>query len=62
MQTKSQAWLPQIATEFAGGVQGVQLVPQVAVSLLFLQVLPQRWKPELQVKSQLLFVQAGTAF
>ena len=42
MQTKSQTWFPQMATEFAGGVQGVQLVPQVAVSLLGLHSLPQR--------------------
>jgi hypothetical protein len=62
LQTKSQAALPQIATEFAGGVHGVQLVPQVAVSLLALQVLPHRWNPWLQVKSHKLPAQAGTAF
>lgn len=34
LQTKSHCWLAQIATEFGGGVQGVQLEPQVAMSLL----------------------------
>ena len=42
MQTKSHVWFPQMATEFDGGVQGVQLVPHVAVSLLGLHSLPQR--------------------
>lgn len=42
LQTKSHCWLAQMATEFAGGVQGVQLVPQVAVSLLLAHMSPQR--------------------
>jgi hypothetical protein len=50
-----------MATAFAGGVHGVQLVPQVAVSLLGLHSLPQRWSPLLQVKSQRLPEQAGIA-
>jgi hypothetical protein len=32
------------------------------MSLSFLHSLPQRWRPGLQVKSQRLFVHAGTAF
>ena len=61
MQAKSQAAFAQKATEFGGGVHGVQLVPQVAMSLSLLHSLPQRWSPGLQVKSQRLPVQAATA-
>ena len=39
----------------------MQLVPQVAMSLSLLHSLPQRWSPVLQVKSQRLPAQAGTA-
>lgn len=62
LQTKSHCWFAQIATEFGGGWHGVQLVPQVAMSLSFLHSLPQRWRPGLQVTSHRLLVHAGTAF
>jgi hypothetical protein len=61
LQTKSHATPLQMATELAGGVHGVQLEPQFAISLLSLHSLPQRWKPLLQVKSHALLVHAGMA-
>ncbi len=61
LQTKSHVSLAQVATEFRGAVQGVQLVPQLAMSPLLLHASPQRCCPATQVKSQRFPMQAGKA-
>lgn len=44
----------QVAVEWAGGVQGAQEAPQVAVAVLLTQAPLHAWKPLLHVKPQLV--------
>lgn len=53
----------QVRVELAGPIaQGVQAVPQPSTELSATHCMPQRWKPELQVKSQVPLTQAAVAF
>lgn len=53
----------QVRVEFAGpAAQGVQAVPHPSTELSATHCMPQRWKPELQVKSQTPLTQAAVAF
>lgn len=55
--------LVQVRVEFAGpSAQGEQPVPQPSTELSATHCMPQRWKPELQVKSQTPTTQAAVAF
>lgn len=53
----------QVRTEFAGpAAQGVHAVPQPSTELSATHWVPQRWKPELHVKSHVPLTQAAVAF
>ncbi len=53
----------QVRVEFAGpSAHGEHAVPQPSTELSATHCMPQRWKPELHVKSQTPATHAATAF